>query len=96
MHEIIQLIGIISKGILDIILLALYWYLSHPTLLQQSYKALLYFQTHFQHWFLSIHVIASSNLAVYDYAQYSHPTSPSAQLYQLHCHGFSRLCPTIT
>ena len=30
------LIGIMSKGILDMILLALNWYLSHPILLQQS------------------------------------------------------------
>ena len=35
-----------SKGNLDMILLALSWYLSHPILLQQSYKALLYFYTH--------------------------------------------------
>ena len=35
-----------SKGVLDVILLPLNWYLSHSTLLKQSYKALLYFQTH--------------------------------------------------
>lgn len=78
------LIGIMSKGNLDMILLALSWYLSHPILLQQSYKALLYFYTHFEHWFLSTHVITSINLFVYDYTQSSQTTSHSTTLPSLY------------
>ena len=85
-----------SKGNLDMILLALSWYLSHPILLQQSYKALLYFYTHFEHLFLSTHVITSSNPVAYDYTHYSQATSCSAQLHQLCCDHFTQLYSTIT
>ena len=61
------LMGIMSKWILDMVLVAVNRYLSHPILLQPSYKALLYFQTNFEHWYLSTHVSTPSNLVVYDY-----------------------------